>query len=77
MFCVRHSVQYVTFLNMLHRSILFSLSCNDVISKFSYGLRGYSLAVVVHGEDSDWAELWRERKLVDEVDAAHLVARWG
>jgi hypothetical protein len=59
-----------------YRSILCSLTCHDVISKFGYGLRGFLLAVVVHGEDSDWAELWRDRKLVDEFDVAQLVARW-
>lgn len=62
---------------VLYKSVLFSLAGRDVISRISYGLRGFLLAGIVHGEDSDWAELWCERKWMDEYDAAHLVARWG
>jgi hypothetical protein len=58
------------------RGILCSLTTDDVLTKFRYGLRGYALALLVHGEHSEWADLWRDRQEIDEFDAAQLIARW-
>jgi hypothetical protein len=55
---------------------LCSLTTDDVLTKFRYGLRGYALALLVHGEHSEWADLWRDRQEIDEFDAAQLIARW-
>jgi hypothetical protein len=55
---------------------LCSLTTDDVLTKFRYGLRGYALALLVHGENSEWADLWRDRQEIDEFDAAQLIARW-
>jgi hypothetical protein len=71
---------YLIFIKLLKcfipRGILCSLTTDDVLTKFRYGLRGYALALLVHGENSEWADLWRDRQEIDEFDAAQLVARW-